>query len=232
MVGVVDIVSRAQWRAAPSLKAPVAIDTPTPRLWLHHTAGNERGAEGMRAIQAFHQRPVAQGGRGWSDIAYSLVVDPDDLTVYEGRGIGIAGGHTKGDNSRSHAICVMGHFDREQPTPSLLRLLADLVRDGRERGWWGELTGGHRDAPLASTSCPGRHLYAAIAEIQALSHAAEPGDEDMPLNDADKKWIKEQITGAHNATREWVQNELGTNDSGPRGDSLLAKVKALLGSDG
>lgn len=174
------IVTRAEWGAKPARSRHV-IDTPTPRLWLHHTAGAESGAAGMRNIQTFHMAPTSQGGRGWSDIAYSLVVDPRTLTVYEGRGIGIAGGHTKGDNTESHAICVMGNFDKLHPSGSLLRLLADLVRHGREQQWWGELTGGHRQAPGASTACPGRFLQAAIPEIQALSRASVP----VPREDDD-----------------------------------------------
>lgn len=50
-------------------------------------------------------------------------------------------------------------------------------------------------------------------------------DDDMALSEDDKKWIAAQ----HDATRKWVQNELGTNDSGPRGDSLLGRLKILLG---
>lgn len=46
----------------------------------------------------------------------------------------------------------------------------------------------------------------------------------MGLSEADKEWIAAQ----HDATRKWVQIELGTNDGTPRSDSLLAKLKALL----
>ena len=56
-----------------------------------------------------------------------------------------------------------------------------------------------------------------------------PEDDDMPLNDVDKKWITDLVNGAHDATRKWVQIEMGTNDGAPRSDSLLARLKVLLG---
>jgi len=177
-----EIVSRREWGAKPPAKTPYAIATPTPELWLHHTAGSELGAAGMRTIQAFHMGPQ----RRWSDIAYSLVVDPVELVIYEGRGIGIAGGHTKGHNTISHAICVMGNFETRTASPALLRLLADLIRHGREQQWWRDLSGGHRQASGASTACPGRHLQAAIPEIRALAATATAPPTDTEDDDMSK----------------------------------------------
>lgn len=165
----IDIITRADWGARPPRHA-YRIDTPTPELWLHHTAGNHRGATGMRAIQNVHM-----DSRGWSDIAYSFVVDRIDLKVYEGRGAGVAGGHTRGHNRISHAICVMGNFETLIPQPALIDLLAELVAYGHERRWWpAEFTGGHRDASGASTACPGRNLYARIPDINQLATSREP----------------------------------------------------------
>jgi hypothetical protein len=47
------IVSRADWGAR-SPKSRSEISLPTARLWIHHTAGSERGAAGMRSIQNTH----------------------------------------------------------------------------------------------------------------------------------------------------------------------------------
>lgn len=127
----------------------------------------------MRSIQNFHM-----DSRGWSDIAYSFVIDPVDLTIYEARGAGVLGGHTFGRNSISHAICIMGNFDREQPTPALIDRIAELVAYGHARGWWPkQLTGGHRD--VRSTSCPGTNLY---RQIPTINLKAKGGD--MPNKDA------------------------------------------------
>ncbi len=165
------IVSRAQWGArAPRRRHK--IPTPTRDLVQHHTVGDYRGAAGIRAIQNFHMDE-----RGWSDIAYSFVVDRRTLTVYEGRGFGIAGGHTRGHNTTSHAICVTGNFDLYQPSDELLRVIAELVRYGADQGKWPDrLTGGHRD--FGSTACPGRYLYLAIPTINRLVRDQEPTVEE------------------------------------------------------
>lgn len=197
------IVSRSAWGARPPTRVH-RIPVPTRDLWLHHTAGSESGAAGMRQIQRFHMDT-----KGWSDIAYSFVIDPTDNAIYEGRGAGVAGGHTAGHNTTSHAICIMGNFDTEHPSPTLLRTIADLVRHGRDRGWWRDLTGGHRDASGASTACPGRHLYAAIPEIRALSSGSAPvptppGDDDMTT----KAEVQEIVDAEGHEIRQWTREEL------------------------
>lgn len=160
----------------------IHIPVPTRELWLHHTAGNERGKAGMREIQNYHMDV-----KGWSDIAYSFVVDNDDQTVYEGRGFGIAGAHTKDHNSISHAICVMGNFDVEIPEYATLQTIANLINFGAERGQWLELTGGHRDASGAQTACPGKYLYEEIPTIRALQQQPVPPtpDPEIPLVESD-----------------------------------------------
>ena len=84
-----DIRPRAQWGARPPRGAQ-RVKLPTPELWLHHTAGQERGDVGMRSIQAAHMAPLPDG-RGWVDVGYSFVIDPTTLTIYEGRGAGRPG---------------------------------------------------------------------------------------------------------------------------------------------
>jgi N-acetylmuramoyl-L-alanine amidase len=164
----VDIIRRSEWGArAP--KSRHLIGTPQPKLYLHHAAGaNLPGDDGLsdsdlrriRSIQNFHM-----DSRGWSDIAYSFLMDPDGY-VFEGRGAGVAGGHTAGQNTVSHAICVMGNFDNQAPSDDLLLKIAELVRYGHSKKWWpNQITGGHRDAPDAATSCPGNKLYPKIGEI-------------------------------------------------------------------
>jgi hypothetical protein len=170
----VEVVTRAQWGARAPLSRHL-IATPTPELWIHHSAGAlDAGGNGVwwddvRGIQDFHM-----DGRGWSDIAYSFLVGGG--RIFEGRGAGVAGGHTKGHNTISHAICLIGNYDEWQPQPGDLEAIAQLVRHGREQRWWGAITGGHRDASGASTACPGRHLEAAIPRIEALAQE----EDDMP----------------------------------------------------
>lgn len=173
------IVSRREWGAADPTKR-YTMPTPTPRLWIHHTALERRWAAGVRETQRFHMKD-----RGWSDIAYSYLVD-DDGTVYEGRGAGVVGAHTSGDNSRSHAIAAMGNFELREPPQRMLDAIADLARHGRQAGWWGGITGAHRDAPGASTACCGRHLY---KHLPAIRSAAAVEEDDM--TEEDRRMLRE-----------------------------------------
>lgn len=179
------ILPRSAWSARPP-KRRHTITTPTPELWLHHTAGAEdaghdgRWADDVAGIQRFHQDM-----RGWTDIAYSFLVDASGQ-VWEGRGPGIAGGHTKGRNTVSHGICAIGNYDQTEPSEELLESLAQLVAHGLLAGWWATtITGGHREAPGAATACPGRHLMAKMGSVNARAAeiAVEVGEAGPSLLD-------------------------------------------------
>jgi hypothetical protein len=162
---VVRIVPRAEWGARAPLGV-TSISMPTAKVYIHHTAGSERGAAGMRVIQAGHMRPVSQGGRGFRDIAYNFVIDGDDGVIYEGRGAGVKGGHVTGDENLHHGVCFMGNFEHETVTGAGLRSVVDLLRHGRDQNWWKVTTIlGHKQEPGAETACPGRHLFSQLGLI-------------------------------------------------------------------
>lgn len=188
------IVPRAEWGAAAPTSPPRRIATPTLEVWLHHSAGAlDAGGNGvwwddMRGIQRFHQAPEP-AGRGWSDFAYSFGIGGGQ--VFEGRGFGIAGGHTKGRNGVSHGICLIGNYDHMVPTSEDLEAIAWLLAEGRRAGAWRELTGPHRDAPGAATSCCGRNLIDRIPELRRRAGAIHAGgtttmeDDDMQKDERD-----------------------------------------------
>lgn len=167
---MVHIVTRSEWDA----KAPLGVTSmpmPTEKVYIHHTAGSERGAAGMRTIQADHMRSVAQGGRGFRDIAYSFVIDGDDGVIYEGRGPGAQGGHVHDAENRHHGVCLMGNYENESLTTEARRSLVELLRHGRDSGWWKISTiVGHRQEPghVGDTACPGQHLF---DDLQAIRDA-------------------------------------------------------------
>lgn len=176
------IIARSEWGArAP--KARHTIDLPTPKLYLHHSAGSGADGAAVRAIQKFHMDPPP-AGRGWNDIAYSFLIDDDPQTpgdVFEGRGAGIAGGHTAGQNTISHGICVVGNFQTRRPRDETLNTLVGLVAHGHRQGWWPDrITGGHRDAPGAATSCPGDTLHRLIPQINSEVQRTSKGDDMTP----------------------------------------------------
>ena len=175
------IITRAEWGARPP-KYRYNLSTPTPRLWLHHAAGailpgddsvSDADLRRIRSIQNYHMDK-----RGWSDIAYNFLVDPDG-NIFEGRGADIKGGHTYGENSVSHGICVMGNYDNQLVDSDLPDRLVEFVRFGYQQSWWPlGFTGGHKDAPEAETSCPGRYLYRLLPEINNTIK-----EDDMPFTE-------------------------------------------------
>lgn len=180
-------VSRAEWGAQPPTEPLVRIAMPTPRLWVHHSADDRQGAAAVRAHQAFHQ-----GTRGWKDLAYAFLLG-NDGTIFEGRGHQYVGGATEGDNSRSQAICLLGNFQSYGPTVDQWRALVDLVRHGRDQGWWTPTCGGHRDAPQAQTACPGDHLYRRLPELrQAILLPQSPEEDDM-TPDEYRRILREEL---------------------------------------
>ena len=175
-----NIIPRSGWNAAPA-RSRYQIATPTRDLWLHHTASAsiDVGIKGqwwddVRGIQAFHQGPQ----RGWSDIAYSFLIGGGQ--AFEGRGAGITGGHTKGHNTTSHAICLVGDYSWMEPKAEDLEAIAQLVAHGINHGWWRGLTGAHRDASGQNTTCCGDLLAREIPNIRKrVDEILNPQEEDM-----------------------------------------------------
>jgi hypothetical protein len=140
----------------------------------------------IKAVQDYHM-----DRQGWSDIAYSFLLDPDGY-LFEGRGVGVANGATKGHGTTSYAVCVMGDYNQQTPSASLLTNLALTAAWGYEQGYWPlGYTGGHRD--YGSTSCPGGLLYSKIAEINETAkeiHNMASQFKDVPTNHTHYKAIQ------------------------------------------
>jgi len=210
-----NVVTRAQWGARPP-KSRTVLDGPLDGLWLHHTATpyTGTGRDAMRAIQRFHQ-----DSRGWADIGYSFVVDPRDATVYEGRGLLVAGAHTRGHNRTSHGIAVMGDFNDRTVDALLIDTLARLAvwlhRQGAQSD--AQYTGGHRD--VGSTACPGDNLHASISRINDRAKyllTDDRSDDKVRTSDLDgwkrnvadyaieQEWFREPTDWSRNADQFMV----------------------------
>ena len=150
------LLNRAEWKAAPAKRVSRMV-RPAVGVWLHHSVSADGGATTVRSIQNFHMNQ-----RGWSDIGYSWVYSPAERTFYEGRGKDVVGAHTNGQNGTSEGLCVLGNFETSRPPAHVVDDVAAFLK------WRGlPLLGGHKDAPSASTACPGRNLYAIIPDIRA-----------------------------------------------------------------
>lgn len=213
------IVSRAEWGAVYP-RGFASAPLPATELWLHHsvtgappvTATFEQDVEAVRTLERIGQNRFGGG------ISYTFVVTPSGR-VFEGHGVDRRGAHTGGRNSISRAICLIGNYDTATPGGPMLDSVAELVAHGHRSRWWPDrLTGGHRDAPGASTACPGRHAHALIANINR--RALAPQEDDMSQAQVDQ--LRRDIGYA----RDQILTALGVASGAPAklDEAQLAKV--------
>ncbi len=175
------IVTREEWGARFSAGFRAA-PLPAKELYLHHSVTS--AANGPATIRNLEQIGQSRFGGG---ISYTFAITPDG-TVYEGHGVDRQGAHTGGRNSIARAIVWVGNYDVANPTPEMVMATIELIKHGAKLGWWPlGLTGGHRDAPGASTACPGRFAYALIDTINGAVKLNAPStqkgkDENMLIN--------------------------------------------------
>ena len=136
----------------------------------------------MRQLQ--HSRPDLG-----DEVPYSFVVfegaRPGDCIVAEGRGWGVTGAHTSGQNSSRYGVALAGNSTARRVTDGMVEgyrwVGRQLANPRRARP-----TIGHRD--VKATECPGDSLYARLDEIQPPFTAATTApptpvqeDDDMLL---------------------------------------------------
>lgn len=175
------IKSRAQWRANQRLVTKPYSYARVTGVMLHHTATSNSYTRSqvpaiLRGIQSYHVK-----GRGWNDIAYNVIVDKYGV-AWEGRGGGltnaVVGGHALGvTNSRVFGLSFLGNYQVKRPSSAMLdtaeRVIAwkfalhNVRVYGQTSGSSGRLSAisGHRNEK--STECPGRYVYAKMAQIRA-----------------------------------------------------------------
>jgi hypothetical protein len=173
------VITTQEWGAAPP-RATFSRRGRLREVIVHHTAFATSGIDGtsfeaearhMRAIQRWHF------DRGFITIGYHFVISPSGR-VFAGRPVNALGAHTKGYNTGSVGICLMGNFQLEHPTRAALEALLDTRIEIVPGGASVPLKG-HREHPgHASTACPGRYLLARIHDGGRLAAApVDPSDQ-------------------------------------------------------
>jgi len=117
------------------------------KIILHHSATTTGTPEGFAK---YHVET-----NGWGGIGYHFVIQKDG-TIYQTNNDTTLSYHCKGYNQISLGICLVGDFDKQQPTEaqhtSLKELLVYLLKK------YGLSTSdiiGHRETPAAHKTCPG-----------------------------------------------------------------------------
>lgn len=197
------VVTRNQWGAPDGESSPDW--TPKYRrvthIIIHHTATSNNDtdwAARVRAIWYYHANT-----RGWGDIGYNYLVDPNGV-IYEGRAGGddVEAGHAYPFNTGSMGVGMIGDFMTVAPTKSALAALTDLISwKVSQRGidplgvapltgytnCGGEITytrptiAGHRDYAgtacgkgFNTSTCPGDVLHALLPQIRDSIVADQP----------------------------------------------------------
>jgi hypothetical protein len=194
------IRSRAAWGADESLRSgQPSYAASVAAVVVHHTASSNDYAPAdvpalLRGFYAYHVQ-----GRGWSDLAYNVLVDRFG-TAWEGRagGLGraVIGAHAGGFNTGTLGVAMIGTHETTAPTPAVLETLARVVAwktgaagvdpQGRVRLTSGGSTRfpagtvvtlptvlGHRE--VSTTACPGLQGSAALAGVRARAAALGRG---------------------------------------------------------
>ncbi len=183
-----EIIPRSAW--AEGLPARRELEPETPRfLLVHHSAGANgvtSRAKVIKTLRGYYRMHTTT--KKWPDIAYNFLIDAKGR-IWEGRTGSLAGpvrgDATGGNQGFDQKICLLGNFQKRQPTKaayaSLVALLAWLAAEydidvdagrsitftsrGSNRWKKGKKVrtrpiGGHRDMSL--TACPGDRFYPRI----------------------------------------------------------------------
>ena len=173
------VVSRTDWdcpdgqqsRWSPAYKK-------VTHLVVHHTAGLNSAADFAAVVRSIWSGHTIT--RGWGDIGYNYLIDPNGV-MYEGRAGGedAIGAHFSGHNSGSMGVSIMGTYITVEPKMRALASLDEIL------SWKCGYSGinpvgislhassgltlnnicGHRDG-RGSTECPGQSLYNLLPAIR------------------------------------------------------------------
>lgn len=162
------IVSRSQWtRSGVARLRDINPMNGIRRITIHHDgmppatlSNSSRVASRIEQIRQSHVT-----GRGWADIGYHYVVDPQGR-VWEGRGLQYQGAHVKDQNENNLGILVLGNFDVQTPSSSALASLDKFVVTQMQR-YNIALSNVRTHQERDQTACPGRMLQSYMVRTRS-----------------------------------------------------------------
>ena len=188
------IITRKGWGADERLRERGFVYTKSVKAaFVHHTVTGNRytckqAPSILRSIYRYHVK-----SSGWRDFGYNFAVDKCG-NIYEGRAGGVAkavlGAHTRGFNTNSMGIAVLGTYGSASPPAAVVNAVARLtawklglygvnpkgttylVSGGGNRYKKGKKVrfntiSGHRDG--FATECPGKRLYSKLGTARTTS---------------------------------------------------------------
>jgi hypothetical protein len=151
---------------------------------IHHTASVNNLDNPKLAMQNLYTFHTKSTGRGWGDVGYHYIIDPQG-NIYSGRfgGDTVVAGHAHGVNRVAIGIAIMGDYDKKEIPTEALRSVLNLTNYLREKheidtsghteheGNTYSNISGHRDS--SSTTCPGAFLYQKLEGMKTILKAEQ-----------------------------------------------------------
>jgi hypothetical protein len=170
-------------------------------IMIHHTAGNEKSADALRAI--FKSRfsvnyigyhyAIAPNGDIWKDLKDT------DMGIHNNVG--------DVNNTNSLAISFVGDFTSKDPSVAQMETAKRIIRQVKGKFTIQSIVG-HRDEK--QTACPGNRLYARLGELRAAQAGPPPQENDMIRADLVKQIYT--VTRGAAPTPDWPDYILATSD--------------------
>lgn len=173
-------IAQSIWRDSLPIPNYSRIYSDVKNIIIHHSATDilsDNYTNIIRNIYLYHTQTLQ-----WSDIGYNYIIAPDG-TIFNGRDPGllkqdeVVGAHFCGQNSSTLGICLLGNFEKEEPSQQALTSLINLCtwKCGKELlnpkntnnhtlNSSLPVIAGHLDG--CATLCPGTNLYFKLNEIR------------------------------------------------------------------
>ncbi|MCT4507352.1 MAG: peptidoglycan recognition protein family protein [Tepidibacter sp.] len=121
------------------------------KIIIHHSLTKDSKTVSWEAIKRYHIN-----NQGYRDIGYHWGIElvKNEYKVFKGREEWEVGAHTRGANTNSIGICLVGNFDNSEPPKEQLYKLIVLIKDIYSR--YGELPIYTHNHFASYKSCPGR----------------------------------------------------------------------------
>ncbi len=159
------VIERTAWAQAAPIPSRMDRMLPVQRITLHHDGMPPVSIRSRAdAARRLEQIRVAHLSRGFGDIGYHYIVDPQGV-IWQGRPLQWQGAHVKDQNPGNLGILCLGNFEVQRPTQAQMNALRSFTAS-QMTTYRVPVSRVHTHKELASTACPGRHLQPILVAMR------------------------------------------------------------------